>query len=217
MKENQGPPPLKVGITGGIGSGKTTVCKLFELLGIEVYYADDRAKWLMANDPALRARLLQIFGSEAFRTDGQLDRAFLASRIFSDKSLLEAMNAVVHPAVFADWERWQIERSGPYALREAALLVETGTHRWLDKLIVVTAPEALRIERVMARDGLTKAEVEARMARQLPEAEKTRFADFLIKNDGSESLIRQVWAVHRALKALWLAPTKGRYVKPGQV
>ncbi len=194
--------PLKVGITGGIGSGKTTVCRIFEQLGIAVYFADDRAKWLMSNDLDLRKKLVSIFSERAFLTDGSLDRPFLAAEIFSKKDRLEAMNAAVHPAVFADWERWQAAQKGPYALREAALLIETGTHLFLDKLIVVTAPENLRIERVVERDGLTREEVEKRIVRQLPQAEKDALADFLIQNDGSKSLVQQVWAVHRALVEL---------------
>ena len=193
-------PPLKIGITGGIGSGKTTVCRIFEELGIPIYFADDRAKWLMVNDLQLVLSIKQIFGEAAYHPDGSLDRGLIASIVFSQKEKLEALNAAVHPAVFRDWESWQNGQTAvAYTLREAALLVETGTHRFLDKLIVVTAPLEMRIARVMARDGLDKPAVETRIARQLPEAEKVKLADFIIKNDGSESLAQQVLGIHRAI------------------
>ncbi len=194
--------PLKIGITGGIGSGKTTVCHIFEALKIPVYFADDRAKWLMVNDLQLVFSIKQIFGEAAYLADGTLDRALISSIVFSKTEKLEALNSVVHPAVFRDWERWQNEQKGvAYTLREAALLVETGTYKFLDKLIVVTAPFDLRIARVMERDGSAREAVEARISRQLPEAEKVKRADFIIKNDGSESLVRQVLEIHRAILA----------------
>ncbi len=191
---------MKVGITGGIGAGKTTVCRIFESLGIPVYYADERAKWLMVNDLRLVSSIKDLFGDKAYLPDGSLDRGLISSIVFSKKEKLDALNAAVHPAVFRDWEAWENEQKGAaYTLREAALLVETGTHRFLDKLIVVTAPLELRIARVMERDGVSRGAVEARIARQLPEEEKVRLADFVVKNDGEESLVQQVWATHRSI------------------
>lgn len=202
MKKNLHKQPLKIGITGGIGSGKTTVCRIFETLNIPIYYADDRAKWLMVNDLELVFSIKNIFGEAAYFADGSLDRALIASVAFSQKEKLEALNAAVHPAVFKDWEGWQkAQKNVAYTLREAALLVETGTHKSLDKFIVVTAPLELRIARVMARDSLTREAVEARISRQLPEEDKVKLADFIIKNDGSESLVQQVLTIHRAILA----------------
>lgn len=196
---------LRIGITGGIGSGKTTVCKIFETLHIPIYYADDRAKWLMVNSPALKNGILQLFGDKAYSSEGVLNRAHIGSIAFSSPAKLQKLNALVHPAVFVDGENWQQEQlalGAPYTLKEAALIYETGSYKTLDKVIVVTAPEDLRIERVMKRDGLTAEEVKDRIARQLPEEEKVEKADFVIQNDGTHSLIKQVLSIHQELLAL---------------
>lgn len=193
---------LKVGITGGIGSGKTTVCKIFETLGIPVYYADERAKWLMVNDSGLKQSIRQLLGEEAYDKEGRLDRGFIAGVVFQSPELLERLNALVHPAVALDLEKWQNQQTGaPYTLKEAALIYESGSNRLLDKIIVVTAPLEMRIRRVMERDGVSWESVEARISRQMPEAEKVRMADFVIYNDGSRSLIGQVIEVHGKLVA----------------
>ncbi len=190
---------LRVGITGGIGSGKTTVCQIFQLLGVPVYYADDRAKWLMNNDPVLQQGLLQQFGEKAFLPDGALNRPHIAAIVFNDKSQLAELNALVHPAVKEDGEEWAATQQSPYTLREAALLFESGIYKSLDKLITVTAPESIRIARVVARDQTTEEAVRARMANQWPEEEKVKRSDFIIQNDGQRSLIQQVWELHRHL------------------
>ncbi|HFA48004.1 MAG TPA: dephospho-CoA kinase [Bacteroidetes bacterium] len=192
--------PKKIGITGGIGAGKTTVCKIFEAMGIPVYDADSRARAIMTDDIKVVEQVMDLFGADAYQKDGSLNRAYLAGIVFKDKKKLAALNAIVHPAVHADGEKWHASFSGvPYTLKEAALLIESGGHKFLDKLILVTAPEELRLERVVARDGSTAEAVKARMDKQMPENEKRRFADFIIKNDGSESLVKQVWKVHRQL------------------
>lgn len=192
----------KVGITGGIGSGKTTVCKIFETLGIPVYYADDRAKWLMAHDPALKASIVAAFGPEAYHPDGALNRAYLARAVFGDAAQLKRLNALVHPAVGRDAEAWHARQAGvPYTLKEAALLFESGSYRRLDKVITVFAPRELRLQRIMRRDEVSRDQVEARMAHQLPEEEKVRRADYVIYNDGRAPLIRQVWKIHQILTA----------------
>ncbi|MEI6409971.1 MAG: dephospho-CoA kinase, partial [Bacteroidota bacterium] len=155
-----------VGITGGIGVGKSTVCRIFEALGIPVYDADYWAKWLITNDPALKQQIKELFGAEAYLPDGTYNRAFVASQVFSDKNKLAALNASVHPAVArhgAEWHQAQIERGCPYTLKEAALMIESGSYRQLDCLIVVTAPESLRIQRVMQRDGVDEKTVRARI------------------------------------------------------
>ena len=192
---------LKAGITGGIGSGKTTVCKIFEKLGIPVYYADDRAKKLMVEDPVIVDKIKSIFGKRAYHKSGSLYRKHIARIAFSKPEKLKLLNAVVHPAVAKDSADWTAaQKNVPYTLKEAALLIEAGSYKQLDKIIVVTAPEELRIQRVIKRDKTDKKSVKARIAKQMPEVEKLKYADFIIKNDGTESLIRQVWEIHQKLK-----------------
>jgi dephospho-CoA kinase len=193
---------LKVGITGGIGSGKTTACKFFEELGVPVYYADERAKYLLQHEHHLIDEIKRNFGKEVYK-DGQLNRPLLAAKVFNNKQQLQLLNSLVHPAVFRDTERWVEEQRAKkvaYILQEAALLVETGSYKKLDKLIVVTAPLHTRTERVSQRDQINTAEVTARVHNQLPEEEKVKLADFVIKNDGDLThLHRQVIAIHEML------------------
>lgn len=189
----------KIGLTGGIGSGKSTVARIFEVMGIPVYYADDRAKQLMVEDPELKAGIIALFGAEAY-SQNELNRAHIAHLAFSDPTLLKKLEALVHPAVLADGERWHNGQQGvPYTIKEAALLFESGSYKALDRIIVVTAPLELRIERVMKRDQISRDSVEARIARQMLEEEKIKLADFIIVNDGSRSLIRQVGEIHRQI------------------
>ena len=193
---------LRVGITGGIGSGKSTVCRIFESAGIPVYDADYWAKWLLNHETELKKEVAKIFGAGAYTTDGAYNRPFIAQEAFSNPEKLAALNAVAHPAVERHAQAWhaaKMEAGYPYTLKEAALLIESGSYKHLDFLIVVTAPEALRIERVMKRDGLNAAQVEARMRHQLPESEKVALADAVIVNDGAHSLVQQVWALHQEL------------------
>ena len=192
--------PLHLGITGGIGSGKTTVCRLFEVLGIPVYYADDAAKRLMVEDTELRGRLVEIFGAATYLPDGSLHRTYLAGIVFDNAEKLAALNALVHPAVARDGARWQTAQTDvPYTLKEAALLFESGSHRTLDGVITVYAPEDVRLQRVRARDGSSDEQVRARMRKQLPESEKLERADYILYNDGKQALIPQVLALHRLL------------------
>ena len=195
----------RIGVTGGIGSGKTTVCHIFEALGVPVYYADARAKWLIAHDPALREAIVALLGPEAYLPDGTYNRAFVSERVFRDSASLAALNALVHPAVERDSQAWHDEQAAKgarYTLKEAALMVESGGHRFLDALIAVTAPEALRIQRVVQRDGLSEAAVRARMGSQLPESEKVALADYVVVNDGTRLLLPQVLAIHRKILGL---------------
>jgi len=192
---------LKIGITGGIGSGKTTACRLFEKLGVPVYYADDRARWIQNNDADLIRAIKQIFGDEIYK-NGQLDRASLGKIVFSDKDKLEALNTLVHPAVFKDANDWQEKQKmagAAYTLKEAALLFETGSYKTLDKIIVVSAPLDLRIERVMSRDNLTREEVLKRIGNQMPQEEKEKMADFVLNNTNLESLEKEVGLLHRLI------------------
>lgn len=193
---------LRVGITGGIGSGKSTVCHIFETLGIPVFYADTEAKHLLNTDLALRAGVTAIFGPEAYTPEGEYNRPAVARMAFSQPKKLAALNALVHPAVeiaSRHWHEQQAVLGAPYTLKEAALMVESGGHKYLDFLIVVTAPEPLRIQRVVQRDGLTEEQVGARIRNQLPETEQVKWADFLIQNDGTQHLIPQVVAIHQKL------------------
>ncbi len=195
--------PFRVGITGGIGSGKSTVCRIFqEALGIPIFYADIWAKKLINYDPDLRKGIIDLFGAEAYTPDGAYNRPFVAKIAFADSAKLAALNALVHPAVETeslDWHQHQAELGCPYTLKEAALLVESGGYKHLDFMIVVTAPEALRMQRVMDRDRLTEEEVRARMRGQLPEEATLKLADFILINDGSQMLLPQVWEIHQAI------------------
>ncbi len=196
---------LKIGITGGIGSGKTTVCKIFESLGIPVYYADDRAKWLMANQADLKSKISELFGEEAYDESGQLNRGHIAKIAFSNPEILKELNAIVHPAVGEDgiaWMKEQEQKNVPYALKEAALIFESGSYKQLDKVITVYAPEYLRIERVMKRDNSTREAIKSRIDKQMPEEKKIALSDYVIYNNGKQSLIQQVIKIHQQLKQL---------------
>ncbi len=189
---------LKVGITGGIGSGKTTVCKIFESLGIPVYYADDRAKLLMVENTEIVEGVKSLFGADAYFPDGSLNRKKIAAAAFQNKDLLAKLNKIVHPAVFQDSITWlNAHAEAPYTLKEAAILFESGSFRLMDKNITVFAPEWDRIGRVMKRDGTAFDEVLSRISKQMPDHEKIKLADFLIYNDGSKSLIKQVINLHQ--------------------
>jgi dephospho-CoA kinase len=187
--------PILVGVTGGIGSGKSVVCQIIESLGSPVYYADDRAKWLMSNDPELKLKIVDTFGEESFSGD-QLNRAFLAKHVFSDKKQLEALNHLVHPAVARDGLDWQESHSAAKLLvKEAALLYETGSYKQLDHIIVVAADLELRVKRILARDPQRSREDVLRIIeKQISQEEKVERADFVIYNDEQHSLIDQVYA-----------------------
>ena len=192
---------IKVGITGGIGSGKTTVCKVFESIGVPVYYADKEAKRLMSFDSALKSKIKTLLGKEAYHRNGRLNRSYVASIVFKHPQKLEALNQLVHPAVGRDVSQWFDQLNGPfpYALYEAALLVENGSYKKLDALITVSAPLEERISRVMKRDKVSREAVEARINNQLPQEHKDEVADFVIQNFGNHSIVQQVWKVHQAL------------------
>ncbi|MEQ9299677.1 MAG: dephospho-CoA kinase [Cyclobacteriaceae bacterium] len=192
--------PLLVGVTGGIGSGKSVVCKIFECLGTPVYYADSRAKWLMNNDPHLKERILEVFGKESF-FDGQLNRTFLAQRVFADKKQLEILNSLVHPAVAEDGQNWEKKNSSfKLLVKEAALLYETGSYKQLDQIIVVAADLELRISRVLARDPQrSRQEILQIIEKQMPQEEKIERADFVIYNEQQHSLIDQVYAYLKSI------------------
>jgi dephospho-CoA kinase len=194
------PKPKLVGITGGIGSGKSTVAKIFSILGIPVYFADDRAKWLMANNQELKKQIRETFGQESYLKDGSVNRTFLASEVFSDDIKVKKINALVHPVVKRDFETWVKQQKSPYVLKEAALLFETGSYKDLDKTINVSAPLKIRITRIVLRDPYrSEQQIHDIIDKQLPDEEKNKLADFVIKNSDNKHLIPQVLKIHQEL------------------
>ena len=196
---------LRIGITGGIGSGKSTASRVFQALGVPVYDADTRARWLMEHDAALRTELLAAFGPTAYDAAGRLNRVVLAGTVFNDPVRLAQLNALVHPHVGTDFERWAAghQQAGcTYVLKEAALLFETGSYRQLDRMVTVAAPLPVRLARVLRRDPhRTPADVQAIMGKQLDEDEKCRRADHVLTNDDVLPLLPQVLALHAAFGA----------------
>lgn len=191
---------LKIGITGGIGSGKTTICQIFATLGVPIYFADVRAKEIMISKADVIHQIKKIFGDNAYTTNGQLNRKHIADKAFHNKSLLQQLNAIVHPAVFEDTLNWyQTHHDKAYTLYEAAILFESGSYKLLDKIITVFAPLEDRIERTIKRDGISRNEVLERIDKQLSEEEKIKRADFVIYNDQSKSLIEQVLSIHQQI------------------
>jgi dephospho-CoA kinase len=191
---------MLIGITGGIGSGKSTVAKIFNILGIPIYSADDRAKWLMANDTDLKDQIISSFGKESYFEDGSLNRSYLASRVFNDEEKVSIINSLVHPAVKKDFEKWVLKQNSPYVLKEAALLFETGSYMDLDKVINVSAPLKIRINRIMLRDPQrSENQINDIINKQLPDEEKNLKADFVIKNSDNRLLIPQVMQIHQLL------------------
>lgn len=193
---------LKIGVTGGIGVGKSVVTKIFKVLGIPTYDADKEAKDIMVKSDAVRESLISTFGSEVYHGDGSLNREWLGKRVFSDAEELKKLNAIVHPAVIKDGEDWAAAQTSAYSVKEAALLFESGSYKALDFTILVSSPLALRIERVMKRDQVDQEEVQRRINKQMPEDEKEKLCDFIIYNDDSHSLIEQVMELH----AKFIAP-----------
>lgn len=193
---------LKVGLTGGIGSGKSTVSTVFLFFDIPVYEADARAKWLMNNDPKLKAAIIECFGKESYTNEG-LNRAYLSKLVFNNPDNLKQLNRLVHPSVANDFEDFCKQNAqAPYVVKEAAILFESGSYKQLDKIITVFCPQEERINRVMQRDKISREEVQSRIAQQMPEEEKLKLADYIIYNDGNQLLIPQVMQVHRELSGL---------------
>ncbi len=186
---------LKIGITGGIGSGKSTVAKIFGVLGTPVYYADDASKAIMNNDPAVIAAIRDAFGDDTYKA-GKLDRAHLAAKVFDSPEQLGLLNAIVHPATIRDADRWLSTQTSPYVVKEAALLFESGSYASLDYVIGVSAPYPVRLQRAMKRDNISREQVMARMNKQIDENIKMKLCDFIIYNDEAQLLIPQVLALH---------------------
>lgn len=193
---------LKVGITGGIGSGKSTVCAVFELLGIPVFYADEEAKKIVGNDAEVLVQVIAEFGKDVLNEEGKPDRKKLASIVFNDDKKLKILSAIIHPAVTKRFLVWCKEKeSSPYVLKEAAILFESTANVLVDRVITVSTPVELRIKRVMMRDHSTSEEIKRRMKNQMSDEEKIKISDFVIVNDEQKFLIEQVLSIHKLLIA----------------
>ena len=192
---------IKVGLTGGIGSGKTTVAGVFRDLGVPVYNSDERARALMEGDDALREAITGLLGPEAYWDSG-LDREYVASRVFRDKALLQALNHLVHPVVRRDFLAWAAEQKAPYIMQEAAILFENGAYKGFDRMILVTAPKEMRIRRVMERDSIPRESVIARMKNQWETSRKIPLSDYVIENTDLEKTRLRVRQIHGELLQL---------------
>lgn len=191
-----------IGLTGGIGSGKSTVAGLFRTLGIPVYESDQRAKALMQTNAQLRDEIIMLFGTEAYDEEMKLNRVWIASKAFTNPALLNQLNEIVHPAVFEDLINWtdaETQLNAPYLIQESALLFEEQLEKRFSAIILVVAPAEIRIERVMNRDSVTREDVEKRINNQLPDLKKIPNSDYVIYNDGTRSLIDQVMDIHRMI------------------
>lgn len=186
---------LKVGLTGGMGSGKSTVAQIFEVMGVPVYYADAEAKKIMSSHPKLIQEIKQLFGQDAY-TNGQLNRSLIAEKVFKQKDLLNQLNALVHPYTIAHAKEWMNQQTAPYAIKEAALIFESGIQGEFDVIIGVSAPHALRVQRTMKRDGIGYDQVMDRLQHQIDEEIKLRLCDEIIINDEQKMLVPQVLALH---------------------
>lgn len=183
---------LKIGITGGIGSGKTTVCRVFETLGIPVFNADTIAKSIMVTDTFLIASIKKEFGEEAYLPNNELNRSYLANKVFNNQEELKKLNSLVHPVTIKAFIDWSLQQKSAYVIKEAAILFESGSYRDCDFVIVVASPEDIRIKRVRNREGVSEENVRSRMSKQMPEKEKVELADFIIVNDDKAAIIPQV-------------------------
>ena len=192
---------LNVGLTGGIGSGKTIASKIFEVLGIPVYQADVAAKRLMETNPVLKNQLIEQFGNDAF-VDGKLNRSYIAEIIFNDKEKLQLINSLVHPYTIQDGIEWMKKQTSPYAIKEAALIFESGSQSNFDYIIGISSPLTLRLNRTLKRDNINRELVLEKMENQLDEETKMKLCDFVLLNDERTLLTTQVLAVHEKLIAL---------------
>ncbi len=189
---------LKVGVTGGIGSGKSTVCKMFSVLGIPVFNADEVAKEIQDTDNEVIDVISSLFGDNLY-VNGKLDRKMLAKLVFNNSAKLKQLNALIHPRVKERFTTWCAEQKAPFVIKEAAIMIESRSHKDLDRLIVVTAPVSLRILRVVKRDGSDRESVKLRMEHQISDIERLEHADFVISNDKSDLLMPQILKVYQQL------------------
>ena len=190
---------VQLGLTGGIGSGKTLVCSILEKFGVPVYYADTEARRLMNTDEELHRNIVDVFGREVY-SGNSLNREVLADKVFGDQVMLAKLNALVHPAVRKDYSHWvELQKSAPYVVEEAAILFESGASKFLDTTVLIYAPEMVRILRVMQRDGVDEESVRRRMKHQMDEEEKKKLADQIIYNDEKEMLLPQIVELHNRI------------------
>jgi dephospho-CoA kinase len=189
----------RIGITGGIGSGKSIICKVFELLGVPVFYADDEAKKLYYHED-VKATLVEKYGKEIYTSDGKLNREKLAQIIFSNSEELKFINSLIHPLVAEVYKQWcEKYKHLPFTLKEAAILFESGSYKEMDKVITVSAPKEIRIKRIMKRDNLLRAQIEERMKNQWTEEERLAKADFVIYNNDEQLVLPQIIELHQKL------------------
>jgi len=194
--------PDQIGVTGGIGAGKSTVCEIFKTLGIPIYNADDRAKWLMNNDEELKEDVIAAFSEKAYNEEG-LDRQYLAEHVFHDQRKLSILNNLVHPMVAYDYHEWVMDhQEAPYLIKEAALMYEAGSHREMDKTILVIAPEEVRIARVLKRDPERgEDQVKEIISKQIPVEKAMEISDYMIRNDEQSLLLPKVLELHKLFSA----------------
>ena len=191
---------IKVGITGGIGSGKSTVCEIFRLLGIPVFVADQEAKILMNSNTEVIKKLIHLFGKDIYTKNRILNRKKLAEIIFNNDIQREMVNQIVHPAVRTAFMNWIEKQDSPYIIHEAAILFESGFYKMMDYTLLVTAPEKMRIERVMERDGIETKNIKDRMEKQWPDSEKRKLASFELVNDNQDLIIPQIIKIDENLR-----------------
>ena len=189
---------MVVGLTGGIGSGKSTIAKAFAALGIAVFNSDEQAKALIATDAQVKERIIAAFGEEAYH-NGEYNRAYIAQIVFNNSEKLAILNGIVHPALAKYFKRWAKEQTSSYVLKEAAILFESGSYKDCDYIITVTAPEEVRIARVMARDHCTEAQVRARMAQQWSDTQRIALSNAVIENIDLEKAKKEVRRIHLQL------------------
>lgn len=190
---------LRVGITGGIGTGKTVVARIFETLGVPVYYADTAAKTIINTDPEVKEHIIAQFGPDSY-VQGKLNTPYISGIVFKDNDKLQILNNITHPAVIQHSQRWLAQQKTKYALKEAALLFESGSYKDLDLIIGVSSPLETRIERVMERDKISREAVLQKMEKQMDEEEKIRQCDYIIYNDEQQMVIPQVLALNKILQ-----------------
>jgi dephospho-CoA kinase len=194
----KGKSGFKLGITGGIGSGKTSVCRVFTVLNIPVFSADREASHIMDNESGIRDKLNSISGIDLY-AKGRLDRLALASIIFNDKTILEKVNALIHPFVFDIFRKWSVEQTSPYVIMEAAILFESGAAEYVDKVATVVAPVDQRVERVIRRNKLTKEQVMERMRNQMNDETRIKLSDYIIYNSENDMIIPAILKIHQEI------------------
>lgn len=187
---------MKLGVTGGIGSGKTSVCNVFKVLGIPVFSADFEAKAIMDSDPEVK-RMINSFAGKDLYVNGKIDRAGLAKLLFNDKVLLEKVDSVVHPLVFDHFRKWETVQNSPYVIMEAAILFESGASKYVDRIATVVAPAEERMERVIQRNGLSREQVLERMRNQMDDESRIKLSDYVIYNSENEMIIPAIIKIHK--------------------